>query len=119
MTEQSYFIQNLIEVTPIGIIIMDFDGLISNMNPASKNILGIKQKMKGKNLFDTDSELIQKIKNIDSSKPNIISIQRSLLCFPFNCDVATLNRTHKLKSMSPNLGVSNDQKKSNLLPRRI
>ena len=42
MTEQSYFIQNLIEVTPIGIIIMDFDGLVSNINPAARSILNLK-----------------------------------------------------------------------------
>ena len=74
MAEQSYFIQNLIEVTPIGIIIMDFDGLVSNMNPASKNILGIKNNMNGQNLFDLDSELIQRIKKINISEPKIISI---------------------------------------------
>jgi len=74
MTEQSYFIQNLIEVTPIGIIIMDFDGLVSNMNPASKSILGIKNNMKGQNLYDLDSELIQRIKHLDSTEPSIVAI---------------------------------------------
>jgi nitrogen fixation/metabolism regulation signal transduction histidine kinase len=73
MTEQSYFIQNLIEVTPIGIIIMDFDGLVSNMNPASKNILGVRSNMNGQNLFALDSELIQRIKDINTSESIIIS----------------------------------------------
>jgi len=74
MTEQSYFIQNLIEVTPIGIIIMDFDGLISNMNPASKAILGVKTQMKGQNLYDLNTELIQRIQKINNSESTIISI---------------------------------------------
>jgi len=41
ISEQSHFIKKLIEVTPIGIIIMDYDGLISNINLSAINQLRI------------------------------------------------------------------------------
>lgn len=60
LSEQSYFIQKLIEVTPIGIIIMDYDGLISNINPAAKRHLGIgiQESMIGENIMNHPSEII-------------------------------------------------------------
>ncbi len=39
--EQHYFLQRLIEATPIGVIILDLDDKITMLNPAAKNILGV------------------------------------------------------------------------------
>lgn len=72
MAEQSYFIQNLIEVTPLGIIIMDFDGNISNINPRAKQILNIDNKAIGKNLTDYPSELVSKVLEIGINTSKVI-----------------------------------------------
>ncbi|UCE25427.1 MAG: PAS domain-containing protein, partial [Candidatus Zixiibacteriota bacterium] len=38
--EQHYFLQRLIEATPIGVIILDLDDRITMLNPAARGILG-------------------------------------------------------------------------------
>lgn len=74
MSEQSFFIQKLIEVTPIGIIILDYDGLIANINPAAKKILNISHGGIGKKLNDYPSSLIQSILALSVGQSKIISI---------------------------------------------
>jgi len=76
ISEQSHFIQKLIEVTPIGIIIMDYDGLISTINPSAKNQLGISSKdnFAGKKIADLSSELISVLDTANIGSPEIISI---------------------------------------------
>ncbi len=74
MAEQSYFIQNLIEVTPLGIIIMDFDGNISSINPTAKSLLNIDNKSIGKNLSDYPSELVDEILKIETSSSTVITL---------------------------------------------
>ncbi|UCD63119.1 MAG: PAS domain-containing protein [Candidatus Zixiibacteriota bacterium] len=39
--EQHYFLQRLIEATPIGIIILDLDDKVTMLNPAARAILGV------------------------------------------------------------------------------
>lgn len=74
MTEQSYFVQNLIEVTPIGIIIMDYDGHLSNINPSARKTLSISDKWQGKSLSDYPSELIKSIIAMKTGQQGIIAI---------------------------------------------
>lgn len=79
ISEQSHFIQKLIEVTPIGIIIMDYDGLISNINLSALRQLGISPLTEtiGKQVSDFPSELTSKILVQQSGKPEIISTNGS------------------------------------------
>ena len=72
MSSQSYFLQNLIEVTPLGIVIMDYDGLISNINPAARNLLEIDHQWHDKQLSDFPSDLIGKILALDINSPTLI-----------------------------------------------
>ena len=74
MAEQSYFIQNLIEVTPLGIIIMDFDGNISSINPTAKQILKIDNNSIGKNLTSYPSELVDEILKVEKSVSKVITL---------------------------------------------
>jgi len=74
MSQQSYFVQKLIEVTPLGVIIMDYDGLVSNMNPSSKSILRIKHSLIGNNLYDNQNDLIDELKNLEVGQSQMITI---------------------------------------------
>lgn len=74
MSGQSYFLQNLIEVTPLGIIIMDYDGNLSNVNPAAAKILGISDDWAEKSLDEYTSELIPRIQNIANDTPTMIEV---------------------------------------------
>lgn len=42
--EQHYFMQRLIEATPIGVIILDLDNKITMLNPTARNILGVESE---------------------------------------------------------------------------
>ena len=74
VTEQSYFTQKLIEVSSTGIVIMDFDGLISNINPAARKMLNIDKDWQGKSMHDYSSPLMNAIPFDSSKKSAIISI---------------------------------------------
>lgn len=74
MTEQSYFVQNLIEVTPIGIIIMDYDGKLSNVNPSAQKTLRIRDKWQGKSLAEYPSDLVYAILKMEVGQSKMIVI---------------------------------------------
>lgn len=75
LSEQSYFIQKLIEVTPLGIIIQDFDGKISNINVAAKNHLEIRnsENVIGKNLNEYRSQLINKLLLVPAGSTQVLT----------------------------------------------
>jgi nitrogen fixation/metabolism regulation signal transduction histidine kinase len=72
--EQHYFLSNLIEASPLGIIILDFDNKISEINPAA---LSLFKKSKSyfslKNIELISIDLIQKINCIKDTEAHIIS----------------------------------------------
>lgn len=74
MTGQSYFLQNLIEVTPLGIIIMDYDGNLSNVNPSAAKMLGIKDNWIDKRLDQYTNDLIPRILHIENDSPTLIEV---------------------------------------------
>ena len=74
VTEQSYFTQKLIEVSNTGIVIMDFDGMISNINPAAQKILHIDSNWQGKRINDFSSPLLNAVVLESNKKNAVISI---------------------------------------------
>ncbi len=74
MSEQSYFIQNLLDVTPTGIVIMDIDGMLSYVNPSAQKILEIPPIYEGKEITAFKSELISKITELEIEQSRMISI---------------------------------------------
>jgi len=78
ISEQSYFIQKLIEVTPIGIIIMDYDGNISNINPSARKQLGIKiyEDVISKKLIDYPSPLSETLHTFPPGKAKVIKVNK-------------------------------------------
>ena len=73
MSGQSYFIQNLLEVSPLGTIIMDLDGALSSVNAAAQTMLGIPYDYQGKLLSDYPGELVKALTTLPLSSPQIIS----------------------------------------------
>jgi len=73
MSQQSYFIQNLIEVTPVGIVIMDFDHKISTINPSAKSILNLKENVIGQRLSAHQSDLISALLKMPLGTSKMIS----------------------------------------------
>jgi two-component system nitrogen regulation sensor histidine kinase NtrY len=51
--EQHFFMHNLIESLPVGLIILDFDNKLKEYNPLARDILGIQETDKGKALTET------------------------------------------------------------------
>ena len=74
MSEQSYFIQKLIDATPIGIIIMDYDGNVSRINPSARNMLGLKRAEGIDNLSNSASSLARLLNDLPISDPAVISL---------------------------------------------
>ena len=77
ISEQSHFIQKLIEVTPIGIIIMDFDGKVSNINPSAKRQLGILSTTNiiGQKISDYSSDLVDVLSQAEVGLAEVITIK--------------------------------------------
>lgn len=73
MTEQSYFLNRLIEVTPTGILILDYDGRLTNANLAARSILRLITPWKGKTLKEFDGTLIGEIAQLSPNEPKLIS----------------------------------------------
>lgn len=73
MSQQSYFIQNLIEVTPVGIVIMDFDNKVSTINPAACSILNLEEEVVGQLLSQQQSELINALLELPLGVSKMIS----------------------------------------------
>ncbi|MCD8539533.1 MAG: ATP-binding protein [Leadbetterella sp.] len=51
--EQHFFLQNLIEALPVGLILLDFDDRLKEYNPVAREILGIRDEDKGRKLADS------------------------------------------------------------------
>ncbi len=77
LTEQSYFMQKLIDVTPIGILIMDYDGKIAEINPAAQQILNVRANVKGQLLSELNNPLVIEALKMNDGERRIISVSGS------------------------------------------
>jgi len=73
MAEQSYFLQNLLEVSPLATVILDMDGKLASVNPSAKNMLGIDRDYQNKSLADYESGLITEIAKVETNEPTMIT----------------------------------------------
>ena len=71
--EQSYFLENLIQYSPIGMIIMDYDFRIDIINDAAKSILG-KNAEKGKSLKEIKHVLSDHISDLKPSEDKVFNV---------------------------------------------
>ncbi|MDF1694919.1 MAG: ATP-binding protein [Saprospiraceae bacterium] len=72
--EQSYFLEKLIQASPIGMIIMDFDGNIADINPVAAKILSIQLPAKGNPLEHYHHPLIPQIVTLNSGETKLLSV---------------------------------------------
>lgn len=74
MSEQSYFLQKIMDVSPLGILICDFDEKITLANPAAKKLLRLPKYEEGKTFTKIDNPIVQAIQNLDFGEAKVISI---------------------------------------------
>jgi nitrogen fixation/metabolism regulation signal transduction histidine kinase len=74
MEEQSYFLNKLIEVSPIGMIIMDYDNQLSDANAKAVMYLKLPKNWKGKKLNDFQHPLAQQLNKIQVNGQKLIDI---------------------------------------------
>jgi len=73
--EQHFFLENLIESIPSGIVILDFESMISLVNPAAEEFLEEKEEnLIGKTFAEIPGKLAARINNISSSKTVVIPL---------------------------------------------
>lgn len=71
--EQSYFLEKLIQASPIGIIVLDFDGRISDINPTAASILDLSLSPIGTYIAEHDHALIPQIVALEDSKTQLLT----------------------------------------------
>lgn len=63
--EQAYFLENLVKVTPVGIVILDYDGNIAEINNKAQILLEWQQGETPRRLEDIGHPLISEITKLD------------------------------------------------------
>lgn len=58
--ERNHLLNLLVEVSPMGVVMLDFDNHITSLNPAAKAFLECSDECIGKTLAQTDSDLAQR-----------------------------------------------------------
>ena len=73
--EKHFFLEKLINASPSGIILLDFEGKISNLNPTAEKMLGEHSlDVAGKRLDELGSSLAIELSTLDEDAPQIISM---------------------------------------------
>jgi two-component system nitrogen regulation sensor histidine kinase NtrY len=73
--QQHYFLEKLVQTSPTGILILDFDDNIANINPKVCEILGMQAyELVGKSIFDFDMVLLQAISTLKTGESKTISL---------------------------------------------
>jgi two-component system nitrogen regulation sensor histidine kinase NtrY len=72
--EQHFFLQNLIESLPVGLIILDFDNRIKQLNPIAKDILETDETAIGKDLSEIGFVLYEDVFIQKEREPRVYKI---------------------------------------------
>lgn len=73
--QQHYFLDKLIQTSPSGIIILDYDGNIANCNPKAGRLLGTsEQVIKGESMLSLESPLAKALAQLPEDEAQTISI---------------------------------------------
>lgn len=72
--EQHYFLQKLIEASPNGIIILDYDDRITDLNPKAKALLKIAKNWQNQPISSFDNPILRAIQNLSINTSKVIVI---------------------------------------------
>jgi two-component system nitrogen regulation sensor histidine kinase NtrY len=72
--EQHYFLQKIIEVSPNGIIILDYDDKITDLNPRAIKLLKMNQSWQNQPLLSFNHPILNEISKLDLNTAKVISI---------------------------------------------
>jgi signal transduction histidine kinase len=71
--EQSSLVARLIELTPSGVIMLDFDGRLQQANPGAVALLGIVPHDIGKRLEESSNELLRAVSEVTSGEARMLA----------------------------------------------
>ena len=74
LREQNHFLDLLINASPMGVVILDFDNRITTMNPSAKRMIAIGEDGIGKRLDELDSKLSKEIAKIENESSRTIRL---------------------------------------------
>jgi len=73
--EQHYFLKNLIEASPSGVIVLDFEENITAINPTALSFMNLKKgNVLGKNIHGLKGRLVEGLVELEEGKPQTIAI---------------------------------------------
>jgi two-component system, NtrC family, nitrogen regulation sensor histidine kinase NtrY len=71
--EQHFFLSKLINTSPTGILVLDYDGYIHQLNPKAAELLGVEEKdVTGKLPADLSPAIMQEIKRLTSGESKTV-----------------------------------------------
>ena len=73
--QQHFFLEKLIYTSPTGIIILDFDDRIQQINPKAQQLLGIADdKLQGNSIHDLQHPLFEQMKLLKSGETTVVKL---------------------------------------------
>jgi len=73
--EQHFFLDKLIQTSPVGILILDFDENIASLNPKARSLLDIgEQFLKGQSIQNLDHPIIEEFNNLKTGESKTIRL---------------------------------------------
>jgi two-component system, NtrC family, nitrogen regulation sensor histidine kinase NtrY len=73
--QQHFFLENLIQTSPTGILVLDYDNRIAQVNPKALQLLDVQeQDIKGKEIHQLDHPFLKQVSGLPSGASKTISI---------------------------------------------
>jgi len=73
--EQHFFLVKLINASPNGIVILDYDDKIAEINPRAKTLLGLKKNELNQSIFDLDHPVLNQIAKLEIDESKVLSVE--------------------------------------------
>lgn len=73
IAEQHFFLDKLIEASPSGIILLDFDNHLTLLNPSAKRWLNLNDQALGKSVAELNHPILNKINQLEVGESSIVS----------------------------------------------
>ena len=74
MREQNHFLDLLINASPMGVVILDFEQRITTINPSAKRFLAARENVIGQRLQDIGSPLAREIEKIENESTETVRL---------------------------------------------